>query len=389
MPVDLRKEAAVEARDIKSVFSFVYEFARAAIGLGLLGLVAWTLSSAWNGESLIVEALSVPKRLSDEGFSGQVIASEIVDRMNYMTMVGHREPGRHRISAEPPDVPVKMDISGDGISIEEVYSYVRSLIGSDVNVSGEIVGTDENLHLVTRVNNVNLGCAGDANPAKLNSLIEGAADCIFRLTQPDRYARYLVGSAVMKTCPRGDKRCSTLSVEQEQTDLARAWYWYEFGTSKAFGRDDQAWAHEGLGVLWRLQGENLAAQPTGGFALHRVAQDYVRASGEFTKALELDPKLALAREHLVDVTMDVQDAALKAGDDELQLAALKALTEKLDLRDSLDYPSASELAANLVEYRGDEAELMGAYLDAVGWKRKILTMQTDQSDRKVWPTTSS
>src|ERR1700744_396557 len=92
----------------------------------------------------VIEAFAVPTTLADKGLTGQVLASELPDRVMFL----QKQPMRAQVSEAkavgslqvmPPDAPIKVEISSTTITLDELYIYLRSWLGHERFISGELI----------------------------------------------------------------------------------------------------------------------------------------------------------------------------------------------------------------------------------------------------------
>jgi tetratricopeptide (TPR) repeat protein len=230
---------------------------RLRIGLQLLGIVAGlavvlvVAAAAWSAHQdhgVVIEAFSVPPDLAARGQTGQVVASQLLDRL--AGLQAKTVTGRPASSyANDWGGDIKVEIPETGVSIGELNRYLRQWLGAETRITGEVVRTPAGLALTARAG-ANPGATFQAADADLDSLIQRSAEAIYRQTQPYRYAVYLAS--------------------QGRTDEAIAAY---ANLARNGDAEDQAWAYTGWGTLLLQRGDNR------------------EALAKATKALELDPRI--------------------------------------------------------------------------------------------------
>ncbi len=194
---DLRKEDAIRhwslrVRHISDLMKLAFELAAAFIVLAIAAGLAAALWSAAHDNGLIVEAFSVPPDLAQKGLTGEVIAAKVIDRLT--AMQAQTISGRSASSYQNNwGNDIKVQIPDTGVSIGEFNRYLRSWLGHETHISGEVYRTQSGLAITAR--------AGASAPptysgpeADLDRLVQQAAESVYRATQPYRYAIYLTNT---------------------------------------------------------------------------------------------------------------------------------------------------------------------------------------------------
>jgi len=174
---------------------------RLRIGLQLLAIAFGLAVVVWLGaivygatldHDLVIDAFSVPPDLAQRGFTGQVVASELLDKFGQMqaaTLSFTQGAGAYRSEANET---VKLEIPQTGVSIGELNRYLRSWLGRETHVAGEIVRTPAGLAITVRYG-AQPGVTAAGSEADFDSLMQKAAESLFAHARPFRYADYLTG----------------------------------------------------------------------------------------------------------------------------------------------------------------------------------------------------
>jgi hypothetical protein len=162
--------------------------ATAAVGVAVaagMGLLVW---DAAHGKGLIIEPFSVPPALQERGLSGQVIASQMIDKLTRMTK---SESSRAVQSyANNWGENIKVQIPETGVSIGELRSFLREWLGHDIHISGEVYKTQDGIAVTARASG-DEGATFTGKESDLDALVQQAAEHVYEVTQPYRYANYL------------------------------------------------------------------------------------------------------------------------------------------------------------------------------------------------------
>ena len=232
-----------------------------AIAVVVLLLAAGVISFVWNARQasgLVIQPLSTPPDLAERGLDSRAVSSQLLDRLN-------------RLQAETDSIraantyasnwqgDVSVEIPSTGVSIGELDHWLRGTLGRETVISGEVTRAGESLSMTVRTpaggGRTIVSPTGD-----LDALVQGAAEAIYEMTQPYRYAVYLRGAG---------RRDEGLAVLRK---LA------------ASGAPlDRAYANLGLGVDLDKQGY--------------FDQGMVR----YRRALEIDPDFAPAESNLAAI----------------------------------------------------------------------------------------
>ena len=151
-----------------------------------LGAAVW---EAVNDHGLVIEAFSVPPALAQDGLTGQVVAARFLDKLQGLEAATESvRPAASYKNNWGSDI--KVEIPETGITFAEFERLLRDKLGRSTQVTGEVVRTARGIALTARF--------GDQPPqtfqgaeADLDALAEKAAEDVYRVSQPYRYAEYL------------------------------------------------------------------------------------------------------------------------------------------------------------------------------------------------------
>ena len=206
----LRKQSALIGWQIASE--------RAALGirvlLGLAGLVVAVVLgtmvwSAAKADGLVIEAIEAPPDIVQQGFSGSALAARLQDRLNRMQRetIGTRATTALR---EARDSDVKIQIPNTGISLGEVDRYLRSRLGHETAVRGELVKLEAGPQAGALALSVRIGAQPGVevvSPTRdVNELLQRGAEEIYRARDLARYLSWLAQNgrvAEAETVARG------------------------------------------------------------------------------------------------------------------------------------------------------------------------------------------
>jgi tetratricopeptide (TPR) repeat protein len=161
------------------------------VGLVLAGVVAVMAWQAHADHGLAIEAFSVPPALAQRGLTGQVVASEVLDRLAAL------KADTDAVSQRPASAyandwgrDIKVEIPETGVSIGELNRYLREWLGSQTRITGEVVRTPAGVAVTARAGEAS-GRRFEGAEGEIDKLVGQAAESIYAETQPYRYATYL------------------------------------------------------------------------------------------------------------------------------------------------------------------------------------------------------
>jgi tetratricopeptide (TPR) repeat protein len=161
-----------------------------ALGATAVGLfVASLIWQAATDKGLVIEAFSVPPDLAQRGLTGEVIASQIEDKLSALQAAteSSRAPASY---SNDWGHEIKVEIPETGVSISELQRYLRQWLGHETHIGGEVFHAQDGLRLTVRAG----GDQGDsvAGPeGDFDQILEKGAEALFARTQPYRWGVYL------------------------------------------------------------------------------------------------------------------------------------------------------------------------------------------------------
>jgi tetratricopeptide (TPR) repeat protein len=163
------------------------------VGLGVaiaLGAMVW---SAAHADGLVIEGFSVPPDLAGKGITGQVIASEVLDRLSALVSA-NRSSRAAKTYANNWTGDIKVEIPDTGISVGEAYNFLKDWLGHETRISGEVIRTKDGVSVTARVSGSGASTVSGSE-TDMDGLVQNLAEHIFAATQPYRYGIYLMGKS--------------------------------------------------------------------------------------------------------------------------------------------------------------------------------------------------
>jgi tetratricopeptide (TPR) repeat protein len=165
-----------------------------AVALGLLvvigiGAALWNASEA---QGIVVESFSVPQDLAAQGMDGEALAADftqkitaINDRANSVSLA------LSEADAEDRARDAKVEIPETGISLAEVWRYLKLWLGHERHLSGSVRPLADGKIALTASLGGTETFAFTGAPGELDALEQKAAERIFASVDPHNYVLYL------------------------------------------------------------------------------------------------------------------------------------------------------------------------------------------------------
>ena len=215
------------------------------IGIAAATGVVLMVRDAADSNGLIIEPFSVPPDLAAKGLTGQAVASQILDQLTEMQT--------RTVSARPPQSysnnwgsDLKVEIPETGVSLGELRHFLREWLGHDTHITGEVWRTRTGIAVIARAGG-DRGETVSGVEDDLGDLIQKAAENVYRVTQPYRYANYL-DRFYQDSAPVPADAKARLDQAQaiyrrliyDPSPMERAWSWNGLGTQAWSGRGNVA-----------------------------------------------------------------------------------------------------------------------------------------------------
>jgi len=193
------------------------------VGIGAATGVVLMVWDAAHANGLLIEPFSVPPDMAQKGLSGQVIASQVLDKLTAMeaSSVSFRPP-RSYVNNWGNDI--KVEIPETGVSIGEFRRFLRDWLGHDIHIGGEVWHTDTGIAISARTSGER-GATFAGAQSDLDDLVQKAAEHVYSQTQPYRYATYIRTRYRIEEARAIFQRLTTNGSREEQ-----AWAWQGIAT---------------------------------------------------------------------------------------------------------------------------------------------------------------
>jgi tetratricopeptide (TPR) repeat protein len=170
------------------LMKFAFELSVALVLVAVVAALATAMWSAAHDNGLVIQAFSVPPDFAARGLSGEVVASQLLDKISRMQVQANsiRPAGSFRSNWGDD---IKVEIPDTGISIGELNRYLQHWLGHETRITGEIFRTASAISVTARASDA--GTTFTGKDSDLDGLLQKAAESIYAETQPYRYAAYL------------------------------------------------------------------------------------------------------------------------------------------------------------------------------------------------------
>jgi tetratricopeptide (TPR) repeat protein len=333
---DLEREDKIRHQSLRihhigDLLKLGFELAAALVVLAIVVVMGAAVWNAAHDDGLVIESFNVPVDMAANGLTGQVVATQIQDRLAWMQANSDtiRASNSYRNSWGDD---IKVQIPNTGVSIGEFYRYLAAWLGHETHITGEIVKTDHGLTLSVREGS---NAAAVFTASDLATLVSKASEEIYKRTQPYRYTVFL-----------GD-----MNRIDEEIAASRAMALHG-------DKEDRVWAWSRLGVLLQRKGDTqsaLESQRTASElnpALPHVWDNLANEEAFFghDEAAVRDVSRALAIENagsnseispVIARSLYIEDRAVRA---EYSGDYRQAVARADELSDSADYSGSNESA---------------------------------------------
>ncbi|HEY1876772.1 MAG TPA: hypothetical protein VGG66_04850, partial [Rhizomicrobium sp.] len=185
--LDLRHWSLL-VRHLSSLLKLTFEVGLAMAGVALAAFIAAALWNAAHADGLVIESFSVPPELAERGLTGEVIAGQILDRLTEMNQATISSRTGKSYAANWGD-DIKVEIPDTGVSVAEVYRFLRRWLGHESHISGAVWRNQSGIVIAARTDGKSVMVTGPE--ADIDGQIQKAAEAVFGLAEPYRYGAYL------------------------------------------------------------------------------------------------------------------------------------------------------------------------------------------------------
>lgn len=205
--------------------------ALALLALLLAGMLITLVVKAARSDALIVQSFRVPPSLAASGLSGEVVATQVLDKLAGLQEKSESTRAASTYASNWED-ELKIDIPNTGATTDQIWKLLRGWLGKETRISGEVIDTGGSLVLTTRVGAMP-GRRFESKTRDLDQLVTEGAKLIYRHTQPYRFAITL---PINDPATREERRQVLMGLTANESEFERKW------------------AYNGLAVVLREEG---------------------------------------------------------------------------------------------------------------------------------------
>ncbi|MBV9549007.1 MAG: hypothetical protein JO256_04970 [Alphaproteobacteria bacterium] len=196
-----------------------FEFSAGLLALALVGGAAAMVWNAAHADGLVIESFSAAPDLAAKGNSGEVMASRLLDKISAVQTASPRTTTVGRALSSSGDA-IKVEIPETGVSLGEAWRFLRGWLGHETHVTGEVVRTDTGIAVAVRIDGRN-GASFAGKESDLDGLMLKAAEHVVEVSEPNRYATYLVALTPPRVAEASDLN-ERLAADSSRPDSDRA-----------------------------------------------------------------------------------------------------------------------------------------------------------------------
>jgi tetratricopeptide (TPR) repeat protein len=172
------------------------------VGAAIVAAIGAAVWSASQAEGLVVDSFSVPPQFAQAGMTGDVIADDLTNKIAAVRDFANEHSIAHSKDVKQErDEEIKAEIPDTGISLGEVSRYLRSWLGRERHLNGNLrsIG-DGKIALTVALGGANATTfTGHADD--LDTLEQQAAEHVFQGVDPSNYVLYLYGKHRLDEAP--------------------------------------------------------------------------------------------------------------------------------------------------------------------------------------------
>jgi Tfp pilus assembly protein PilF len=175
-------------RHFSGLLKLTLEVGLAVAAVALASFLGAALWNAAHADGLVIESFSVPPDLAERGLTGQVVAGELLNRLTEMNQATISSRSGKSYAANWGD-DIKVEIPDTGVSVAEVYRFLRRWLGHESHISGAVWHEPGGIVITARTDGRSVTVSG--LEADIGGQIQKAAEAVFGLAEPFRYGVYL------------------------------------------------------------------------------------------------------------------------------------------------------------------------------------------------------
>ncbi len=218
------------------------------IGVLFVVVIAAAMWNASRAEGMVVESFSVPPQFAAAGIAGDVVADDLTQKISAIRDFSNANSLASATAVSQDRAQqVKVEIPDTGVSLAEAWHYLRSWLGHERHLDGNIRQLPDGRITLT----VSLGSADtfafSGKPEELAALEDQAAERVFAVVEPVNYVLFLNAKGrAAETLAQAQRNTMQL---QDNRSLGEANALYSDMVRNLTGDMPLAEAHDRLGLV--------------------------------------------------------------------------------------------------------------------------------------------
>jgi len=220
---------SLQLHHASAILKFTLEVSATLIGVALACFIGAAVWNAAHADGLVIESFSVPPDMAARGLTGQVVASQLLDRLGVVqsSSPGNTRPGRAASGSWGDDI--KVEIPETGISVGEAWRFMRRWLGHETTVAGEVVRTQDGIAVTVRIDGRD-GATYAGPEGGLDALTLKAAEHVIAVTQPAVYGTYLATLDVPRLA-EAEAVLARAAGDTSRSPLERSYAWNDLAVT--------------------------------------------------------------------------------------------------------------------------------------------------------------
>jgi tetratricopeptide (TPR) repeat protein len=180
----------------KTVSQLVVAFLAIMLAVGVIILIC----NASASRAIVLDQFDVPPELARVGFSGKVVAAQVIDALNRVNAVESDRPSEvTAFSGAWSSDDLRLAIPDTGLSLSDIDRFLRIHLGQDTHITGDVVeigdpsGNNTSLQLTVRGDGLlpKTFFEQAEDPKALLKLTTEAGEYLYGESSPLKFAQYL------------------------------------------------------------------------------------------------------------------------------------------------------------------------------------------------------
>lgn len=305
---------------LSNIFSYIY---RHKIIIIVLLIVFTLFYEEFTKQEYIIKPFEVPKLLEENGFTGQVIVHQIIDKIYEIKREALTKKQLEEFGSKESEPLPEIIVPGAGISIKPILRYLKTNFSpyKPIVITGEILMENKEIYLTTRIMGKpphtfgpvkignfridNLMMDNDSHNVKdFECLMLQAAIHIYRYTDP-----FILASYYNHSDNREDALKIVEEIVRDKENANKKWAYNLWGIILA-NKDKSDKAIEKYKRALREDSEFVNAHYNLGNVYSTVdydKRDYSKAKESYKKAIDLDPTNSRYQNNLDRILKKLKD----------------------------------------------------------------------------------